>query len=74
MDIFGFGGPEVLVIIILAGFVLGPERMVRAARQMGKYTHDLKEYVSTFTKELKTELDLVDQVKDIKRDIESKVR
>lgn len=36
MDIFGIGGPELLVIMVVMLLVLGPERMVDFARQAGK--------------------------------------
>ena len=35
MDVFGIGTNELIVIVILAAVVLGPERVVRSARLMG---------------------------------------
>ena len=36
--VFNVGGPEVLVILLLALIVLGPQRLPDAARQLGKIT------------------------------------
>lgn len=74
MEIFGFGGNEVLVIMLLAAIVLGPERLVRTARELGKLVRNVKAYFSSLNEELKTELDLLDEIKDIKKDLEKPVR
>ena len=36
MDLFGIGPLELLVVLVIALLVLGPERMVRTARSAGK--------------------------------------
>lgn len=74
MDILGFGGAEILVILLLAGIVLGPERMVRAAREIGKLVRNVKAYFSTLNEELKNELDILDEMKEVKKEIEKTVR
>jgi len=77
MEIFGFGSTEVLVIALLAVVVLGPERMVRVLRELGKLIRNLKAYFSTLSDELKSELDLMDELKEVnklKQDIERELK
>jgi sec-independent protein translocase protein TatB len=65
MDVFGVGGNELIVILLLAGIILGPERLVRTARELGKFTRAVKNYFSSLTDELKAELDVLDDVKEV---------
>jgi Tat protein translocase TatB subunit len=58
-SIFGIGMNELVIIFLLAAIVLGPERLVRVAREAGKLIRNLKAYFSSFTDELKTELDVL---------------
>lgn len=72
MDIFGVGGNELLIIFVLAVVILGPERLVRSARQMGRHVRNIKAYFRSLTDELKAEIDLMDELKDlneVKRDL-----
>lgn len=69
MDFFGIGTNELLVILLLAGIVLGPERLARTARELGKLVRNVKAYLSSFSDELKTELDVLDDLKKIKDDV-----
>ena len=68
-NIFGIGMNELIIIFVLAAIVLGPERMVRVARQAGKHIRNLKAYFSSLTGELKSELDILDNLKDVKKDL-----
>jgi len=69
MDILGIGGTELLVVMLLAVIVLGPERLSRVAREAGKLVRNLKMYFSTLGDELKLELDLMDEINEVKRDL-----
>jgi sec-independent protein translocase protein TatB len=69
MDIFGIGGTELLVIMLLAVIVLGPERMARVAKEAGKLIRNFKSYFATLSDELQSELDVLDELKDINRDL-----
>ncbi len=69
MDFFGIGGNELLVIALLATIILGPERLVRVAHEFGKLVRNIKAYFSNLNDELKTELDLLDDLKKVKEDI-----
>ena len=72
MDILGVGGPELFVILILAVVVLGPERLARVARQVGRLVRDVKAYFNTFSDELKTELEVLDDLKEVKTDLQKR--
>jgi sec-independent protein translocase protein TatB len=69
MDVFGIGTDELLVILLLAAVVLGPERLARTAREIGKLVRNVKAYLGSFSDELKTELDVLDDLKKIKDDV-----
>ncbi len=68
-SIFGIGGNELIVIFLLAAIVLGPERIVRSAREIGKFVRNVKSYFSSLSTELKAELDVLDEMEKIKKDL-----
>jgi sec-independent protein translocase protein TatB len=70
MDIFGIGSAEIFVILLIAGIVLGPERIARAGRELGKLVRNVKAYLNSLNEELKSELDILDEIKDIQKDLE----
>ena len=49
MNVFGIGGLELLVIMLVGFLVLGPGRMVRMSRKVGKTLSDVKKTTSEFT-------------------------
>lgn len=63
-NILGIGGNEFLIIALLAVIVLGPQRLAKVAREAGKLVRNFKAYLSTFTDELKTELDVLEEIKE----------
>ncbi len=65
-NIFGIGMNELIVIFVLAGIVLGPERLARVAREAGKFIRNLKGYFASLTGELKSELDILDVTRQAK--------
>ncbi len=67
--IFGIGGSELIVILILAGVILGPERLARSAREIGKFVKNVKAYFSSLSSELKVELDVLDDLDKLKKDL-----
>ena len=69
MDIFGIGGNELIVILLLAAIVLGPERLARTAREAGKFIRNVKNYFTSLSGELKSELDVLDDLQKIKKDM-----
>ena len=68
-SILGIGGNELIIILVLAAIVLGPERIARAAREIGKFVRNVKSYFSSLSSELKSELDILDEMEKIKKDL-----
>lgn len=54
---FNVGGPEVLVILVLALIVLGPQRLPDAAKQIGRFMGELRRMSSGFQHELRAAMD-----------------
>jgi len=53
------GAPEILVILVLALLVLGPERLPQAARTMGRWVGELRKLTGSLQAEMQ---DVVDEV------------
>jgi len=68
-SILGFGGSELIIILVLAAIVLGPERLARSARELGKFIRNVKSYFNSLSGELKAELDVLDEVNKLKEEI-----
>jgi sec-independent protein translocase protein TatB len=68
-SVFGIGGNELIVILLLAAIVLGPERLARSARDIGKFVRNAKAYFSSLSSELKAELDVLDELEKVKKDL-----
>lgn len=49
MNIFGMGGMEVLVILLIGFLVVGPSRMVSMSRKMGKTFGDIRRSTSNLS-------------------------
>ncbi len=73
-NILGIGTGELVVIALLAAIVLGPERVARSARELGKLVRNFKAYFSSLSDELKTELDILDELKEVKKEIDHTIR
>lgn len=67
--VFGIGSGELVVILLLAGIVLGPERLARAAREIGRFVRNVKSYFSALSSELRAELDVLDDLQNVKKDL-----
>lgn len=64
---FGIGAAELVVILFLAGIVMGPKRIRHVAFWLGKVTAQLQAISRGFTRQLNAELSAVDddgQMKD----------
>ena len=68
-SIFGIGGNELVVILLLAAIILGPERIVRSAREIGKFVRNVKSYFSSLSSELTAELDVLDEIQKVKKNM-----
>jgi len=69
---FGIGGPELLLILVLATIILGPLNMIKMARQFGILLRDLRNYYNSLTANLSQELgDLAELQEAIKGEVNS---
>jgi sec-independent protein translocase protein TatB len=59
-SVFGIGLPELILVAVLAGMVMGPERIVRMARTLGLMTARLQGVSRAFLRQLSAELDSAD--------------
>lgn len=55
---FGIGAPEFILILVIAGMVMGPERIGRTARWLGRTTAQLQGISRSFIRQLNAELDV----------------
>lgn len=67
---FGIGFPELLLILIVAGIVMGPERIGQTARWLGRTTAQLQKISRGFVRQLNQELDGSGDGKAIKETME----
>lgn len=54
---FNVGGGEILVILLLALIVLGPERLPDAAKKLGRLMGELRRMTSGFQEEVRNAMD-----------------
>jgi Tat protein translocase TatB subunit len=55
------GGGEILVILLVALIVLGPQKLPDAARQMGRVVAEFRRMSAGFQRELRDAMDLDDE-------------
>ncbi|MFC2040977.1 twin-arginine translocase TatA/TatE family subunit [Chloroflexota bacterium] len=58
MDIFGMGMGEILLILVLALIIWGPERVVEVGRTLGKVARTLKKASFDLTSQISKELEV----------------
>ncbi len=56
MDLFGIGGAEVLVILLVAFLVLGPSRIVRFGQDLGKLARKARQASDDLTSAVRREI------------------
>lgn len=66
-SIFGIGAPELIVILVLAGIVMGPQRMYQIAHWLGRVTAQLQSISRQFARQLASELEGVDPSGDLRK-------
>ncbi|MCO5178498.1 MAG: hypothetical protein M9896_00445 [Candidatus Promineofilum sp.] len=69
-SVFGIGLPEFVLIIVIAGMVMGPERILKTARTLGVMTARLQTISRSFLRQLNSELDAIDETGQIKETVE----
>lgn len=65
-SIFGIGPPELILILIIAGIVMGPQRIAQVARWLGKFTAQMQAISRGFALQLRHELDSLDEGGELK--------
>lgn len=55
---FNVGGGEIMVILLLAMLVLGPEKLPETARKVGRFLHEFRRMTSGFEQEVRRAMDL----------------
>lgn len=65
-NLFGIGLPEFILIMIIAGIVMGPERIAKTARWLGKTSAQLQAISRGFVRQLNAEIEAADQGGEIK--------
>jgi Sec-independent protein translocase protein TatA len=77
---FGIGAPELILILVIAGMVMGPERIGRTARWLGRTSSQLQSISRGFIRQLNAELDVDgtdeikgawNEMKDLRRQIDN---
>ena len=63
---FGIGAPELILILVIAGLVMGPERIGRTARWLGRTAAQLQGVSRSFMRQLNAELDLDSETSELK--------
>ncbi len=79
MEVFGIGPLEIVLVVLIAFIVLGPERIPEVMRQLGKWTRQLRETVNNITRDYNTEIReltgeitaLQNEIRSIQRDLGS---
>lgn len=57
MDFFGIGPMELLLILIVALLVFGPNKIVEIGRTLGKTVHSFRKAASDFTEQISKEVE-----------------
>jgi sec-independent protein translocase protein TatB len=57
---FNMGGPEIVVILIVALIVLGPQQLPKAMRTFGSVMAEIRKVSSSFQEEMRSAMDSVD--------------
>ena len=67
---FGVDFSEILVIMVVALIVLGPERLPKVARTMGSWWGKLQRYVNRIKMDVATSMEL-DELRELERKIKA---
>ena len=77
---FGIGLPELIIILIIAGLIMGPQRIRKVAYTLGRVTAQLQAVSRQFARQLNAELDSLDDdslrgamqdMRDLQKEVET---
>ena len=71
MDFFGIGGGEVILILVVAAVIVGPEKLVGIGRTLGNMANNLRKASSDLTTQVTRELEAEEKEKPPGQDTES---
>jgi Tat protein translocase TatB subunit len=57
MDVFGVGLPELLLILVIAVLVVGPQRLPEIAAQLAKFLRAFRAYTSSISRDFNEALE-----------------
>lgn len=55
---FNIGGGEIIVVLLLALLVLGPDKLPATAKKVGRFMHEFRRMTSGFEQEVRKAMDL----------------
>jgi len=55
---FNVGGGEIIVVLLLALLVLGPDKLPSTAKKVGRFLHEFRRMTSGFEQEVRKAMDL----------------
>lgn len=61
MDFWGIGSGEILLVLLVALIVFGPNRIVEIGRKLGRMMNTIKRASSDFTSQMTRELEIEDK-------------
>lgn len=56
-SMFNVGGGEIVVILLLALLVLGPDKLPSTAKKVGRFMHEIRRMTSGFEQEIRSAMD-----------------
>jgi len=72
---FGLGVSEILIILVVAFLLFGPQQLPEVGRQVGKAVKGLKEATDDVRKSVEPELNLMQaEMKTVEQDLESSLK
>ena len=70
MGIFDIGLQEVILVLVVAVIVIGPQRLPGMARKIGRVYRNFKRITGDLTKEFKEAIDVEEEVEEMKKAVD----